>query len=99
MDGRRGGHGRVVSLTASSPPHPLPVVRSRLDGGVVVVTIDGPGQPDLAIVEELAELALLARRYGLATRVVPVTSPLCQLLELCGLDGLVLGAGGAEGSG
>lgn len=69
------------------------MVRARFEPGVVVVTIDGPGRPDLATVEELAGLALIARRHGLAMRIAVVTPALFELLELCGLHGVVLGAG------
>lgn len=72
------------------------MVQARIEAGVVVVTVDGPGPPDLAVVEQLAELALCARRQGLAVRVTPVTPALRGLLELCGLAGVVLGAGGVE---
>jgi anti-anti-sigma regulatory factor len=61
-----------------------------------LVTIDGPGEPDLATAEELARLRLLARRWGLAMRLTCVTPALCELLELCGLDGVVLVAGSVE---
>lgn len=72
------------------------MLRSRIQTGVVLVAIDDPGQPDLALVEQLAALALCARRHGLAMRVTPVTPALRDLLERCGLDGVVLGAGCVE---
>ena len=72
------------------------MLQARIEPGIVVVTVDDPDPPDLAIVEQLAELALCARRHGLAMRITPVTPALRDLLELCGLDGVVLGAGGVE---
>lgn len=72
------------------------MVRARIVAGVVVVTVDGPGAHDLEVVQQLAALALCARRHGLVMRVTPVTPALRGLLELCGLAGLVLATRGVE---
>jgi hypothetical protein len=54
---------------------------------------------DLAVVDELARLALVARRLGCSIRLSRPSTELCELLELAGLDGVVAGAAGLEAGG
>ena len=56
------------------------------DGSVVGgCVIDGPGDPDLAAVEVIARLALVARRQGFAVLLSGVRADLRRLLDLSGL--------------
>jgi len=47
--------------------------------------LEGEGPPDLAVVDELARLALAAVRRGHRLRLSHVAAELAQLLELAGL--------------
>jgi hypothetical protein len=47
--------------------------------------LGGPGPPDLGAVDDVARLALLARRLGGRIILSDVTPALCALLELAGL--------------
>jgi hypothetical protein len=53
---------------------------------VVCCTVEGPGPPDLATVDDVAFLALLARRLGGGIVLADVSPALRSLLELTGLD-------------
>jgi hypothetical protein len=56
------------------------------DGASVTeVILEGTGPPDLAAVEEVARLALLARRLGATVGISEVSPPLGELLDLAGL--------------
>jgi len=60
--------------------------------------LGGPGLPDLGAVDDLARLALLARRHGGRIVLSDVSPALRSLLELAGLAGLrVEVEGEAEG--
>jgi hypothetical protein len=50
--------------------------------------LEGPGAPDLGTVEDLARLALLAKRLGAHLHLADMTPELVDLLELAGLPGL-----------
>lgn len=54
-------------------------------------TVGGPGYPDLAVVDGLASLALVAGRRGNRVIVTEASTELAELLELVGLTGQVLG--------
>ncbi len=61
-----------------------------LDGEVEVVV--GPivdVRPDLALVDALARLQLVARRLGCSIALRDPSTELCQLLELVGLTDLI----------
>lgn len=47
--------------------------------------LQGPGRPDLAVVDEVARLALLGARIGGKVVLTEVAPPLRDLLELSGL--------------
>jgi hypothetical protein len=49
--------------------------------------LTGSGAPDLAVVESLARLVLVARRSGQGIRLDEVTPALGDLLDLAGLGG------------
>jgi len=56
------------------------------DGTVVVCqVVEGVGDPDLAVVDDVARLALLATRLGGGISVADVSPRLRELLELVGL--------------
>jgi hypothetical protein len=50
--------------------------------------LEGPSSPDLGAVDDLARLALLAKRLDAHLRLVQVTPQLAELLELAGLPDL-----------
>jgi hypothetical protein len=50
--------------------------------------LEGPGAPDLGAVDDLARLALLAKRLDAHLRLAQVTPQLADLLELAGLPEL-----------
>ena len=52
---------------------------------VAIRTLRGPGPPDLTVVDQLARLALDARRLGARVVLADVTPALIELLELAGL--------------
>jgi hypothetical protein len=56
-------------------------------GGLELGTsvLEGPGDPDLAAVDRIARLALLARRDGGTLVLAEVCPELAELLELAGL--------------
>jgi len=47
--------------------------------------LKGPGLPDLSAIEDLAQLALLARRFGGSIIVCEASTPTRELIELAGL--------------
>ncbi len=56
------------------------------DGGEVASRVlEGPGAPDLRTVDDVAHLALLAKRLGGTTVLTDVSPALQALLELAGL--------------
>ena len=56
------------------------------DGTVLACCeLEGPGRPDLAVVDDVARLALLAARLGGAITVAQVSPLMRELLELAGL--------------
>ena len=70
-------------------PGPRPWCRLRIlgpDGAVIGVRVlEGPGHPDLAALDRIARLALLARRDGGTLVLAEVCPELAELLELTGL--------------
>ncbi len=66
-----------------------------VDGDAEVLSwpLGWSGPADLALVDRLARLELAARRAGLSVRLRDACPELCELLELCGLDGLLPGTG------
>jgi hypothetical protein len=65
-----------------------------LDGNGQPVTswpLRGCGEPDLAAIDDLSSLALVARRMGGSMEVREVCPPLRALIELTGLTGVLLG--------
>jgi ABC-type transporter Mla MlaB component len=64
-----------------------------LAGGVQILdwTLTGEGRPDLATVDELARLQLVARRLGVSIEVRGAVTDLLQLLALAGLQDELLG--------
>lgn len=63
-----------------------------VDGDVVVTTVevDGPPNPDMAVVATLARLRLMARRMGWTIRLESPCDALCELLHFVGLGDLLL---------
>lgn len=62
------------------------------DGTVLARRVlDGPGNPDLEAVDEVARLALGAQRLGGALRIDEMTVAMNELLELAGLSVEALG--------
>jgi hypothetical protein len=53
--------------------------------------LPGSSQPDLAVVDTLARLALTARRLGAAVHLVNAGPELLDLIEFVGLDEVLLG--------
>lgn len=51
---------------------------------------DGPGEPDLAAVEALARLALLARRHGCTLQLGVAPPCVAELVALAGLGDVLL---------
>lgn len=70
-------------------PGPRPWCRMRIldpDGlEIGVRVLEGRGDPDLAAVDRIARLALLARRDGGTLVLAEVCPELAELLELAGL--------------
>jgi hypothetical protein len=54
---------------------------------VAAWVIEGPDPPDLAVVEAVARLQLLARRYGGCIELQELNADLAMLLEFVGLAG------------
>ncbi|MGO8862007.1 MAG: hypothetical protein ACLQRH_14750 [Acidimicrobiales bacterium] len=72
------------------------------DGAELAVhVLHGPGQPDLNTVDDVARLALLAKRLGGGIVFTQVSPALLGLLDLCGLGLEVAGQseGGEEAMG
>ncbi|MGH9276691.1 MAG: hypothetical protein ACRD12_01065 [Acidimicrobiales bacterium] len=63
----------------------------RDDEEVATWTLHGCARPDLAMVDGLARLALLAQRLGLTMWLREVDGDLSGLLRLIGLAGCLLG--------
>jgi ABC-type transporter Mla MlaB component len=72
-------------------PRPT-VVLKRGDADVASWPLPLPpcGRPDMAVVDQLARLQLEARRLGCSIRLRNVCSELVELLELSGLDDVVV---------
>ncbi len=51
-----------------------------------VCDFDGPGEPDLAAIEALARLGLLAQRHGCRLRLGDVPPCVAELVKLAGLE-------------
>jgi len=66
------------------------VVLTRGDVEVATWPLPGCGRPDMGIVDQLARLQLEAQRLGCSIRLRHVTSELVELLELAGLDDVVV---------
>ena len=63
-------------------------------GKAVIQTwsVDGSGPPDLAVVDDLARVQLMARRFGFSIRLRDISADLSALLDLLGLSHLFGGA-------
>lgn len=59
------------------------------DVEVAAWRLAGPARTDLAVVDALARLQLVARRLGYSIRFCNPTPELCELLELAGLGDVV----------
>ena len=81
-------------ITGSTPPHrsqaPYVVLRGR-----ATFTLGG-SRPDLAAVDELCRLRLLAARHGDELHVRRPCRALAELLTLCGVDFLLEGERSVE---
>jgi ABC-type transporter Mla MlaB component len=83
---RLSRHTSVLPLEA-----PATVVLVRGGAEVTSWALDASTRPDLAIVNELAHLALTARRMGCSIRLRDVSADLLDLLELVGLKDCLTG--------
>jgi hypothetical protein len=72
------------------------VVLRRGDEEVARWTLTGEGRPDLGAVEEVARLALAARRMGCTLWLHHARPDLVGLLDLAGLGGPAGGGGGLQ---
>ena len=61
-------------------------------GAIASRVLEGPTDPDLATVDDVARLTLLARRLGGNIVLSEVSTAMRQLLELAGLDAELGGA-------
>ena len=82
-----GGRGRPLTVIAAT------VVLVCGDVEVLSWPLAWRAHGDLAVVDDLARLELAARRLGLSVRLRDAHPELSELLELCGLGGVLLGPG------
>jgi ABC-type transporter Mla MlaB component len=66
------------------------VVLRRGDDDVATWPLPLSGRPDMGVVDQLARLQLEARRLGCSIRLRNVCTELMELLELAGLDDVVV---------
>ena len=66
------------------------VVLTRGDAEVATWPLPSCGRPDMEIVDQLARLQLEAQRLGCSIRLRHVCRELVELLELAGLDDVVV---------
>ena len=55
-------------------------------------SVDGSGPPDLGVVDDLARVQLMARRFGYSIRLRDISTDLSELLDLFGLRHVFGGA-------
>ncbi len=76
-------------------PRSIPYATVAMVHGRAVIhtwSVDGSGPPDLGVVDDLARVQLMARRFGYSIRLRDVSADLAALLDLFGLRHLFGGA-------
>jgi hypothetical protein len=72
------------------------VVLERAGVEVARWPVTARGGPDLALVDALARLRLVARRHGCELRVADASDDLARLIVLVGLEAALFGSAGGE---
>ena len=76
-------------------PRSIPYATVAIVRGRAVIhtwAVDGSGPPDLGVVDNLARVQLMARRFGCSIRLRDISADLSALLDLVGLRQLFGGA-------
>jgi hypothetical protein len=72
-------------------PRSIPYATVAMVRGRAVIhtwSVDGHGPPDLGVVDDLARVQLMARRFGCSIRLREISADLSALLDLIGLSHL-----------